>query len=102
MTSGLSGSPAELASRILTGHCVRSCWIRWRQTVGGAQKVVISCATRSLSVARASKRLLSATIAAPAFQGAKKLDQACLAQPGEEILRWRSPGFKPSPNIVDK
>ena len=36
-------------------------------------------------------------IVAPAFQGAKKLDQACLAQPGEEMLRWTSPGLQAEP-----
>ena len=34
---------------------------------------------------------------APAFQGANTLDQACLAQPGEEMLRCASPGLSPKP-----
>ena len=44
----------------------------------------------------------SATIVAPAFQGANTLDQACFAQPGEEMLRWTSPGLRPSPYMVDR
>src|SRR3954453_21024032 len=37
---------------------------------------------------------------ASAFHGAKRLDQACLAQPGEEMFRCTSPGFRPIQNIV--
>lgn len=37
---------------------------------------------------------------ASAFQGAKRLDQACLAQPGEEMFRCTSPGFSPIQYIV--
>src|SRR3954447_26358847 len=37
-----------------------------------------------------------------AFQGAKTLLQACLAQPGEEMLRCTSPGCRPIQYIVDR
>jgi hypothetical protein len=37
-----------------------------------------------------------------ASQGAKKFDHACFAQPGEEMLRWTSPGFSPSQYIVER
>ena len=37
---------------------------------------------------------------APAFHGAKKLDHACFAQPGEEMLRCTSPGCAPIQYIV--
>ena len=39
---------------------------------------------------------------APAFHGAKKQLQACLAHPGEEMFRCTSPGCKPSQYIVDR
>src|SRR6266496_134224 len=39
---------------------------------------------------------------ASAFQGAKTLLQACLAQPGEEMLRCTSPGSRPIQYIVDR
>ena len=45
---------------------------------------------------------LTMKIVAPAFHGAKKQLQACLAQPGEEILRCTSPGFKPSQYMVER
>ena len=41
-------------------------------------------------------------IVAEAFHGAKKLDQACLAQPGEEMFRCTSPGWMPIQYIVDR
>src|SRR4051812_12423611 len=41
-------------------------------------------------------------IVASAIHGAKKHDHACLAQPGEEMLRWTSPGCSPSQYIVDR
>ena len=37
---------------------------------------------------------------APAIQGAKKLLQACLAQPGELMLKWMSPSRSPIQNMV--
>ncbi|CAM5234036.1 hypothetical protein SANTM175S_04848 [Streptomyces antimycoticus] len=57
MTSGLSGSPAARASRGGVRSWVRSAWMSIRQTVGGAQKVVM--AQRSISAIRrlASKRV---------------------------------------------
>ncbi len=102
MISGLTGSPAALTSRRTTFHCLKSCWISIRQTVGGAQKTVTWCSTSASSAARGSKRNASAMMVAPAFQGAKKLDQACFAQPGEEMLRCASPGLIPSPYIVER
>ncbi len=39
---------------------------------------------------------------APAFHGAKKQLQACLAQPGDEMLRCTSPGRNPSQYMVDR
>ena len=39
---------------------------------------------------------------ASAFHGAKRFDQACLAQPGEEMFRWTSPGLRPIQYIVDR
>src|SRR5919107_3059684 len=37
-----------------------------------------------------------------AFHGAKTLLHACLAQPGDEMLRWTSPGRSPIQYIVDR
>src|SRR5437763_12635232 len=37
---------------------------------------------------------------ASAFHGANRLDQACLAQPGEEMFRCTSPGLRPTQYIV--
>ena len=49
----------------------------------------------------ASKRgWLTMRIVASAFNGAKTLLHACLAQPGEEMLRWTSPGRSPIQYIV--
>ena len=39
---------------------------------------------------------------ASAIQGAKTLLQACLAQPGEAMLRCTSPGCRPIQYIVDR
>lgn len=39
---------------------------------------------------------------ASAFHGAKRFDQACLAQPGEEMFRCTSPGLSPIQYIVAK
>src|SRR5215470_7476271 len=36
------------------------------------------------------------------FHGAKKQLQACFAQPGDEMLRWMSPGRTPSQYIVNR
>src|SRR5271170_2113526 len=102
MTSGLSGSPAPQTSRRETLQAARSSWMSRRQTVGGAQKVVTAqrCSTPSSARALNGAWLTIRTVA-PAFHGAKKVLQACLAQPGEEMLRCTSPGFRPSQYIVD-
>ena len=42
------------------------------------------------------------TTQAPAIHGVKKFDHACFAQPGEAMLRWRSPGSSPIQYIVDR
>jgi hypothetical protein len=39
---------------------------------------------------------------APAFHGAKKQLHACFAQPGDEMLRWMSPGRRPIQYIVER
>ena len=73
-----------------------------RHTVGGAHSVVTPQRPTVASSALASKRgWLTTNTVAPAFQGANKQLQACLAQPGEEMLRCTSPGCSPSQNIVD-
>ena len=104
ITSGLSGSPAptSLAQR---RRCQRprSSWISIRHTVGGAQNVVTPQRTIWSSSAGASKRaVVEDSTVASAFHGAKTLLQACLAQPGEEMLRWTSPGWRPIQYIVDR
>ena len=101
ITSGLSGSPAATASRRLCFTAFMSSWITMRQTVGGAQSVVTLCAAIAASMSRALKRgWLRMNTVAPAFQGAKKQEKACLAQPGEEMFRWTSPGWRPMTNMV--
>src|SRR5690606_39835577 len=42
------------------------------------------------------------TTQAPAIHGVNRFDHACFAQPGEAILRWRSPGSSPIQYIVDR
>ncbi|CAM5435387.1 hypothetical protein SHIRM173S_00774 [Streptomyces hirsutus] len=42
----------------------------------------------------------SMALVASAFHGAKRLDQACLAQPGEEMFRCTSPGVSPIQYMV--
>src|SRR6185503_6603096 len=102
MTSGLSGSPAPQTSRRLTLKSASLSWMNSRHTVGGAHSVVTPQRPTVASSDFASKRgWLTTKTVAPAFQGANKQLQACLAQPGEEILRCTSPGCKPSQNIVD-
>ncbi len=74
-----------------------------RQTVGGAQSVVIWCLTSASSVAFALKRdVLWMNTVAPAFHGAKTQLHACFAQPGELMFRWTSPGLRPIQYMVDK
>src|SRR6478672_12281967 len=102
MTSGLSGSPAPQTSRKLTLKSASRSWMNSRHTVGGAHSVVTPQRPTVASKALASKRgWLTTNTVAPAFQGANKQPQACLAQPGDEMLRWTSPGCSPSQNIVD-
>src|SRR5690349_16065620 len=102
ITSGLSGSPAPQTSRRLTLKSASCSWMNRRHTVGGAHSVVTPQRTTVASSPLASKRgWLTTNTVAPAFQGAKKQLQACLAQPGDEMLRWMSPGCRPSQYIVD-
>ncbi len=73
-----------------------------RQTVGGAQSVVTAQRDSSASSTLALNRAwLTISTVAPAFHGANSELQACLAQPGDETLRWTSPGCSPSQNMVD-
>src|SRR5579872_2367686 len=103
ITSGLSGSPAPHASRKLTLKLDSFSWMNSRHTVGGAHSVVTPQRPMVTSNPLASKRgWLTTNTVAPAFQGAKKQLQACLAQPGEEILRWTSPGCRPSQYMVER
>src|SRR3954471_4826373 len=102
ITSGLSGSPAPQTSRSETLKVDSFSWMNSRHTVGGAHSVVTPQRPIVASRPLASKRgWLTTNTVAPAFQGAKKQLHACLAQPGEEILRWISPGWSPSQYIVD-
>src|SRR3954470_23909352 len=102
ITSGLRGSPAPQTSRKDTLKSESFSWMNSRHTVGGAHKVVTPQRPMIESRPFASKRgWLTIKIVAPAFHGAKKQLQACLAQPGEEMLRWTSPGCSPSQYMVD-
>src|SRR4249919_695189 len=102
ITSGLSGSPAPQTSRRLILKSESFSWMNSRHTVGGAHSVVTPQRPMVANSDLASKRgWLTTNTVAPAFHGAKKQLQACLAQPGEEILRCTSPGCSPSQNIVD-
>jgi len=47
-------------------------------------------------------RLVDTNTVAPAFQGAKKQLQACLAQPGEEMFRCTCRAAARAKNMVDK
>src|SRR5262245_22848251 len=103
MTSGLSGSPAPQTSRKASLQAARSSWISRRQTVGGAQDVVTAQRSSTPSSALAlNGAWLTISTVVPAFHGAKNVLQACLAQPGEEMLRCTSPGCSPSQYIVDR
>ena len=105
MTSGLSGSPAATTSRSGSRprHAVRSCWTSIRQTVGGAQNDVTPTRSRVASRPAASNRgWLTTVTVASAFQGAKRLLQACLAHPGEDTLTCTSPGCRPIQYMVDR
>src|SRR6202012_4450811 len=102
ITSGLSGSPAPQTSRNETLKVASFSWMNSRHTVGGAHSVVTPQRPTVASRLLASKRgWLTTNTVAPAFHGAKKQLQACLAQPGEEMLRWTSPGWRPSQYMVD-
>jgi hypothetical protein len=104
MTSGLSGSPAATHSRSPAVRAAdRSDWMSIRQTVGGAQNVLTPQSPSAASSPGALNRAwLSMRIVACAFHGAKRLDHACLAQPGEEMFRCTSPGLMPIQYIVDR
>ena len=103
ITSGFSGSPALTTSRsgIRPFQGARSLCTSIRQTVGGAQNVV----TRHRSITASSdcgsnRGWFTTSTVASASHGANRLLQACLAQPGEEMLRWTSPGCSPIQYIV--
>src|SRR6185437_2489194 len=103
ITSGLSGSPAPQTSRKDTLKLDSFSWINSRHTVGGAHSVVTPQRPMVASNPLASKRgWLTTNTVAPAFHGSKKQLQACLAHHGEEMLRWTSPGCRPSQNIVER
>src|SRR3954449_1300578 len=103
ITSGLSGSPAPQTSRNDTLKAASFSWMKRRHTVGGAHSVVTPQRPMVASSPFASKRgWLTTNTVAPAFHGAKKQLQACLAQPGEEMLRWTSPGFNPIQYMVER
>src|SRR3954453_23234212 len=88
VTSGLSGSPAPHTSRNETLKVASFSWMNSRHTVGGAHSVVTPQRSMVASSPLASKRgWVTTNTVAPAFHGAKKQLQACLAQPGEEMLR---------------
>src|SRR5262249_58572933 len=102
MTSGLSGSPAPQTSRRASLQAARSSWIKSRHTVGGAQKVVtLQRSSTPKSALALNGAWLTMSTVAPAFHGAKKVLQACLAQPGEEMFTCTSAGCRPSQYIVD-
>ena len=104
MTSGFSGSPAATHSRsALMSAAPRSAWISIRHTVGGAQNVVTPQSPRAASRPAALNRAwFRMRIVACAFHGANTLDQACLAQPGEEMFRCTSAGWMPIQYMVDR
>src|ERR1700751_4874841 len=102
ITSGLSGSPAPQTSRKLTLKSANRSWMNSRHTVGGAHSVGTPQRPVDDRSCLASKRgWLTMKMVAPAFQGAKKQLQACLAQPGEEMFKWTSPGCSPSQYMVE-
>src|ERR1700733_5784174 len=103
MTSGLSGSPAPQTSRSDTLKVASFSWMNSRHTVGGAHRVGTPQSRIVASSPLASKRgWLTTNTVAPAFHGAKKQLQACLAQPGDEMFRCTSPGCSPSQYMVDR
>src|ERR1700722_3468270 len=103
ITSGLSGSPALVTSRNFTGQSARSCWIKRRHTVGGAQKLVAeqrNITSRSLRASKRSNLYIKTQLCA--FHGANMQDHACLAQPGELKFKCTSPGRRPNQYMVDR
>ena len=56
----------------------------------------------SRSAAPSNRGWFTTNAVAPAIHGANTLLHACLAQPGEEMLRWTSPGSSPIQYIVDR
>src|SRR3954463_233371 len=102
ITSGFNGSPAPQTSRKLTLNVASFSWMNSRHTVGGAHNVVTPQRPTVASRLLASKRgWLTTNTVAPAFHGANRQLHACLAQPGEEMLRCTSPGCSPSQYMVD-
>src|SRR5512138_2841112 len=102
MTSGFKGSPAPQTSRSASFAAARSSWIIRRHTVGGAQKgVTLQRSSTPSSALALNDAWLTISTVAPAFHGAKKVIQACLAQPGEEMLTCTSPGCRPSQYMVE-
>src|ERR1700682_5775325 len=86
--SGLRGSPAAITSFSATFQDFKSSWISIRHTVGGAQNVVTWQRAITSSKALALKRgWFSMKTQASAIHGVNTQLQACLAQPGEEMLR---------------
>ena len=71
--------------------------------MGGAQKLVTPTESIALMSAEASNLAkLHTRMVASAIHGAKKLDHACLAHPGDATLRWMSPGSRPIQYIVER
>ena len=74
-----------------------------RHTVGGAQNVVTPVRSMACSNGCAANRAwFTTSTVASAFHGAKTLLHACFAHPGEDTLRWMSPGWRPIQYIVDR
>ena len=103
ITSGFKGSPALSSSRNPEGRSPSLSRIIIRHTVGGAQSVAMPALRAHSTVRCAEKRACSSTkMVAPAFQGAKKLLQACLAQPGELMFWCTSPSRMPIQYMVER
>src|SRR3954462_1035296 len=103
ITSGFRGSPALHSSRSMGGRSPSLSRIIILHTVGGAQNVATEALRTQSTVRCAEKRDCSRTkIVAPAFQGAKKLLQACFAQPGELTFWCTSPSRMPTQYIVER
>ena len=73
------------------------------QVLGGAQKLVTRCRSSNAgSCSGDAGPIAGATIVASAFHGTNRLLQECLAQPGEDTLRCRSPGSRPFQYMLDR